>query len=122
MAQTGASDSTLVALADLQDGMAEMREMLVHLEARPIPDLAGTERRLDEFADAMDRMYTLLVRPRRPWWHVPAILTLAILLGFAVGWASVPWVRQIVVPPTVTQPAPPVIPSTPHSASPRKGK
>jgi hypothetical protein len=100
------------ALDHLQAVQEDHGKILTNLEARPILDLTGMERRQEELHDELVRIATAFPRPRRrPWWWTPSLVSLALLVGIAVGWETmaygVRWgVVQVQVPVRVQQAIP----------------
>ena len=109
-ATTPDGDVLLIALEDIQERLAEHTTALQHLEARPIVELAGLERRIDELADAVARMRPALPPPRR-WWLTPAWVTLAFVLGVCSTYGALVWTAQrqqaVVQKPPVSAPVAP---------------
>ena len=94
-----------IALDNLETGLACQWDLLTRLEARPIADIEGLARRLEEVADAVHRVGVDIGRAqvRRPWWWTPALCTVMILLG-AGGMMEALWwrpVQTLVCPPIV---------------------
>lgn len=84
--KTKAADIELVmvGLDTIQTVQESHGLILAHLEGRPIVELAGMERRLEELADRVTEL-----RPRPPrsraWWLTPLLLTLAVLVGYGLA-------------------------------------
>jgi hypothetical protein len=91
------SDAVLTAIAALQEEQQLQTGVLQHLEARPVVDLDGVGRRLDELADAVDRAQQTLatrLRQRRAWWRTPAYVTLAFVGGVLLCYGVLVWVSH----------------------------
>lgn len=88
-------------IADLLDQQKEQSEILTQLQARPIVELNGIERRLDEYADALERLKQAQqpARPRRrPWWITAALVSLAYVVGACSLYGVLLWrSRQVIV-------------------------
>lgn len=105
------TDLLLTAVDTMQQVQEEHGTILTNLESRPIPDLTGVERRLEEFADAIYALPQAIPKPhRRPWWLTACLVTLAFLLGNVTCWGimrTVPhWGMQVVTQPVRIVPAP----------------
>jgi hypothetical protein len=104
--KTKAADIELVmvGLDTIQRVQEDHGLILAHLEARPVVELAGVERRLDELADRVTEL-----RPRPPrqrvWWLTPMLLTLAVLVGYGLALMALRGVAMRDVP-ALTQSAP----------------
>lgn len=112
---TDANDVSLAALDHLmviqkEHGalLAYHGDILTRLEQRPIPDIAGLARRVDDIADAVDRLkapepvqHRWWHRPMsvRRWWHVVCIVLLAMVTGWSLGWFTVRWLPGSMLPP-----------------------
>jgi hypothetical protein len=101
-------------LDDIQQGLACQWDLLTRVEAGQIPrdEIAGLARRLDEMADAVHTLGSVvLARPRRrPWWWTPALCTLMFLLGAGCVVEAFLWqpVRMLVFPAPTQQAVPQV--------------
>jgi hypothetical protein len=75
-------DDLVVVVEALGAEQEDQRQVLHTLEARPIVDVTGIERRLEEVADAVERL-KVPVRERRAraWWLTPVFVTLAYVVG-----------------------------------------
>jgi hypothetical protein len=93
--KTKASDTELLlaAVDQMQSTQEEHTTILTTLEARPILDLAGIERRLDELADTITKQTAPAPPPssQRRWWLVPSLVTLAAVAGAAVMLLVLQW-------------------------------
>jgi uncharacterized protein HemX len=97
------TDLVMTALDTIQSVQEEQTLLLVNLEARPVVDVTGIERRLEELADAVERLRPP-PRRRRPWWLTSLLLTLVFLVGFGVGWVQMRWVTHPVAAPPIAAP------------------
>ena len=110
MAKDTDVDAVLEALDHLQVVQEQHSEVLHHLERRPVVDLQGLERRLEEVADAVER----LTPPPPPsshagWAWLPALLLMGLLVGWCSCWLTVRWLPGSLLPPgfsRVTTPPP----------------
>jgi len=95
-----ATDLTAIneALDDLGAMLTHHGEILTHLEQRAVPDIAGVARRLEDVADAVDRLKAP-VPVTRPWWYTPAAVGMALVLGWGLCWGTVRWVPGGMLPP-----------------------
>lgn len=97
MAQGSHVDPIRECLEHLMDGQTHQEAILVALERRPVVDLQGIERRLDDLQD--------LVVQQRPeedapaWWWAPLTLGLALLVGYVVCWSTVQYLPGSLLPP-----------------------
>jgi len=99
-----ATDLTAIneTLDDLGAVLTHHGDILTHLEQRPVPDIAGLARRLEDVADAVDRLHA--PEPAiRPWWYTPAAVSLALALGWGLCWATVRWLPGALLPPGFTR-------------------
>jgi hypothetical protein len=93
--KTAVSVDDMVVLAEaLGAEQEEQRQVLHALEARPIVDVSGIERRLEEVADAVERLQAPQRKRRaRAWWVTPLFVTLAYVVG-VLSTYGVLWVVQ----------------------------
>lgn len=87
-------DDMVVVVEAMGAEQEEQQQLLHSLEARPIVDVTGIERRLEEVADAVERL-KVPVRERRAraWWVTPLFVTLAYVVG-VLSTYGVLWVVQ----------------------------
>jgi hypothetical protein len=87
-------DDLVVVVEALGAEQEEQQQVLHSLEARPIVDVTGIERRLEEVADAVERLKTPGREHRaRAWWLTPVFVTLAYVVG-VLSTYGVLWVVQ----------------------------
>jgi hypothetical protein len=92
--KTTVSADDLVGVVDELGHVQEEHAQTLHaLEARPIVDVTGIERRLEEVADAVERLKTPSRERRRAWWLTPLFVTLAYVVG-VLSTYGVLWVVQ----------------------------
>ena len=85
-------------LDDLGALLTHHGAILTHLEQLPIPDIQGLARRLEDVADAVERLKT--PEPAtRPWWLTPGVVLLAVVVGWGLCWATVRWLPGSMLPP-----------------------
>lgn len=94
-----------IALDNLETGLACQWDLLTRLEARPIADIEGLARRLEEVGDAVQVLGSTIRQSqvRRPWWWTPALCTVMVLLGAGAMVEALWWhpVQTLVCPPGV---------------------
>jgi uncharacterized protein HemX len=113
------SEVLTLALDDIQEQLERHTTMLTHLEARPIVELTGLTRRIDDLADTVDRLRGTLMRRSRPWWVTPGVVTLSLVVGLGSGSAGVLWLQsQRHLESGTAKTAPASVPQ----AAPKKGK
>jgi hypothetical protein len=105
-------DILMMAVANLEGDVAEQRDVLTRLEARPIPDMEGLARRVEEIADAVHTLGVVVTQRQRhrPWWWTPA-LCMAIAVLVAIGiLEALTWgpVRTALCPPVAQSLNPPI--------------
>jgi len=91
------TDLLVTAVDAIQEEQQEHLSILQALEQRKIVELDGVERRLDEVADAMDRVQQTVstrLQQRRAWWRTPAYVTLAFVSGMLVCYGMLVWLTQ----------------------------
>jgi len=95
-----ATDLTAIneALDDLGALLTHHGEILTHLEQRAVPDMAGLARRVEEVADAVDRMKAP-APVTRPWGYTLAAVGMALLLGWGLCWVTARWLPGGMLPP-----------------------
>ena len=108
MAKDTDVDAVLEALDHLQAVQEQHGEVLHHLERRPVSTLQGLARRLEEVADAVER----LTPPPPPvtqtrWAWLPALLLIGLLVGWFSCWLTVRWLPGSLLPPGFSRVTPP---------------
>src|SRR5262245_63180642 len=109
------------AVDDLQERQKEQGDILLQLQQRPIPDIEGLGRRIDERADALDRVTAALQapKPRRTWWRSVLWFTAGLIVGGLLTFEVIAVMQQQSLARHKKQmPAATV----PQAASPKKGK
>ena len=101
MAKDTENDVVIEALDHLLEVQEQHTAVLTHLEQRPIPDVQSLHRRLDEVADAVDRLAVPAPVPSF-WWLRWALLGM-LLVGLLVGWFSC-WLTVRYLPSTLLPP------------------
>src|SRR4030095_6909357 len=87
-------DDLVVVVEALGAEQEEQQQLLRTLEARPIVDVTGIERRLEEVAGAVGRPKALVRERRaRAWWVTPLFVTLAYVVGVLSTYGGL-WVVQ----------------------------
>lgn len=102
-------DVSAIALEMLHEEIMQQKELLIGLEARPILDMDGLTRRLEELTDAVERATRPPPPvPQRPWWLTPGLMMLAVLVGVLLGWELLRWrpVQVLLFPPQAPHAAP----------------
>lgn len=97
------------ALDHLMSVQEQHGEVLIHLERRNVPDIQGLTRRLEEVADAVERLTPIEVpQQSRPWVLFWGSLGLALVCGWAICWMTVRWLPGSMLPPGFSRMTPPV--------------
>ena len=101
------ADVVIEALDHLLEVQEQHSAILTHLEQRPIADLAGLARRLEEVADAVGRMQPAPA-PSLRWlqWALPGMLLVGLLIGWCSCWLTVRWLPSTMLPPGFARQAP----------------
>lgn len=102
------SDLSLITepLGLLLAAQAEQREILIHLEQREVPDIAGITHRLGEIEDALVRLQTTpCTLPPLPWCRTLLRIGVWVLAGYLLCWATARWVPTWALPAGFTRPA-----------------
>jgi len=105
------SDLSLITepLGLLLTAQAEQREILIHLEQREVPDMAGITRRLEEMTDALVRMQALPQRrPALSCGRTLLRIGVWVLVGYLLCWTTARWVPTWALPYGFTRPAAPL--------------
>jgi hypothetical protein len=106
-----AKDTDVNAVTEALDHLLEVQEqhteILTHLEQREVPDLAGLTRRLEEVADAVERL-NVPEPPQRVSWRLPGVLLLAAVLGWGICWLTARWLPSALLPPGFSRVTPAV--------------
>ncbi|HEY5864771.1 MAG TPA: hypothetical protein VI542_04340 [Candidatus Tectomicrobia bacterium] len=100
------ADAVIEALDHLLEVQEQHGEVLTHLERRPTPDMDGLARRLEEVADAVERLKPAEV-PKPAWWRLPAVVGGMLLLGWLLCWGTIRWMPSDMLPPGFSRVAPP---------------
>ena len=102
-----------LAVLEALDHLLEVQEqhtaVLTHLEQRPIADVQGVARRLEEVADAVDRLAEPRPVPSLRWlqWALPGVLLVGLLVGWFSCWLTVRWLPSTLLPPGFSRPVAP---------------
>lgn len=96
------------ALDDLGAMLTHHGEILTQLEQRPVPDITSLARRLEDIADAVDRLVAPPVSPRRGFapWRTRILVLVAMGVGWVACWSTVRWVPASFLPPGFSRVAP----------------
>jgi hypothetical protein len=81
-------DAMLEALDHLHAVQEQHGEVLLHLERREIPDMQGLTRRLEEVADAVERLKPIAL-PHPSRWLLPGAVIVALMCGWFLCWMCV---------------------------------
>ena len=102
------NDVVIEALDHLLEVQEQHTAVLTHLEQRPIPDVQSLHRRLDEVADAVDRLAVPPPPPSIRWRRVALVgmLLLGLLVGWFSCWLTVRWLPSTLLPPGFARPVP----------------
>jgi len=105
------SDLNLITepLGLILTALAEEREILIHLEQREVPDMAGITRRLEEMTDALVRMQALPQGSAGLCWGRTLLrIGVWVLVGYLLCWTTARWVPTWALPYGFTRPAAPM--------------
>jgi hypothetical protein len=108
MAKDTDVDAVLEGLDHLQAVQEQHGEVLHHLERRPVVDLQGLVRRLEEVADAVERLTPpppAITQTRWVW--LPTLLLIGLLVGWFSCWLTVRWLPGSLLPPGFSRVTPP---------------
>ena len=108
MAKDTESDVVIEALDHLLEVQEQHTAVLTHLEQRPVADVQSLHRRLDEVADAVDRLAAPPPLPSVGWlqWALPGMLLVGLLVGWFSCWLTVRWLPSTMLPPGFARQAP----------------
>jgi len=103
------NDVVIEALDHLLEVQEQHTAVLTHLEQRPIPDVQSLHRRLDEVADAVDRLAVPPPAPKMQWlrWALAGMLVGGVVVGWFSCWLTVRWLPSTLLPPGFARQVPP---------------
>ena len=99
MAKDTEADVVIEALDHLLEVQEEHSKVLTSLQQRPIPDLQGLVRRLEEVADAVDRIPPAPASLSWLQYALPGMLLVGLLVGWFSCWLTVRWLPDTMLPP-----------------------
>ena len=107
MAKDTESEVVIEALDHLLEVQEHHSAVLTQLEQRPIPDMQGLLRRLEDVADAVERLQVPAAPSPTLWWlqwALPGMLLVGLLVGWFSCWLTARWLPSTLLPPGFSRP------------------